>query len=140
MTSQRTNPRVFYYFFRIYRNIELVLEQTLQSEGLTAGQYTILSALKRFEPCTSAELARKQSITAQSMGEYLTALESKGLIERNHIDGNRRDIIVCRSPNGIAVNERCNEKVLAAEAEFLSCLPKDEIDDFVTHLNTLYHR
>lgn len=140
MTGKKSSPRIFYYFLKNFQKIDSIVEAALRDEGLTTGQYTVLSALKRFEPCTSAELARKQDMTAQSMGAYLSALEGKGLLERSHLDGNRRDIIVRRSQKGIAVHDRCDALVLVAENAYLSSIPPEDRDDFVSYLAKLYHQ
>ncbi|MCZ4291591.1 MarR family winged helix-turn-helix transcriptional regulator [Hoeflea alexandrii] len=116
------------------------MEDALKDEDLTTGQYTVLSALKRFEPCTGAELARKQNMTAQSMGEYLSALESKGLIERNYANGNRRNLIVKRTSAGLAVQERCDHAVLRAEHAYLARLSPEDRDRFVANLTALFQR
>lgn len=140
MSSRPSTPRIFYYFLRHYQKIGGIMEAALREEGLTAGQYTILSALKRFEPCTSAELARRQGMTAQSMGAYLAALDSKGLVERSYEDGDRRSIIVRRTEKGVDVQEHCDALVLAAETKYLSAIPAPERDAFVRHLAQLYRQ
>lgn len=140
MTGKTPAPRIFYYFLRHYQTIDAIMEAALKEEGLTTGQYTILSALKRFEPCTSAELARRQGMTAQSMGAYLNTLEAKGLVERSYRNGNRRDIIVRRSAKGIEVQEHCDALIVEAEKTYLSTIPEEARDDFVRHLIMLYHR
>lgn len=139
MTETQATPRVFYYFLRNYNRISSILDNILKPEGLTAGQYTALSFLKRFEPCTSAELARHQNITAQSMGEYLSALENKGFVDREYLNGNRRNIMVRRSPAGIEVQDRCDAIVLAAERAYLSSIPQEEVGRLVRQLAELYH-
>jgi DNA-binding MarR family transcriptional regulator len=139
-TTRAAAPRVFFYFLRHFQKIDGIMESALREEALTSGQYTVLSALKRFEPCTSAELARRQNMTAQSMGEYLSALESKGLVERNHHEGNRRNLFVKRTELGLAVQERCDKAVLEAEEDYLSRLPAEERDQFVTNLTRLYQK
>lgn len=139
-TPPTAGPRLFFYFFRHYQKIDGIMEAALRDENLTTGQYTVLSALKRFEPCTAADLARKQNMTAQSMSEYLLALEGKGLIERKHVNGNRRNMIVRRSEEGLKVQERCDQAILEAERAYLSRLDPQDRDRFMTQLMTLYQK
>lgn len=138
--EKAARPRLFFYFSRHYHQIDSIMETALKDENLTTGQYTVLSALKRFEPCTSADLARKQKITAQSMGEYLSNLESKGLIERNYVNGNRRNLIVHRTEAGLATQERCDKAVLEAERAYLARLPAEEREHFLANLVALYQK
>lgn len=140
MTQRDEAPRLFFYFLRHYHKVAGILETALKSEGVTAGQYTILSALKRYEPCTSAALARNQQITAQSMGEYLSALEAKGLVVRGHESGNRRNIMVRRSDLGIETQARCDQIILDAEKKYLAAIPEAERDNFVGQLSQLYRQ
>jgi DNA-binding MarR family transcriptional regulator len=140
MSKKPSGPRIFYYFLKHYQKIGAIMESTLKEEGLTAGQYTILSALKRFEPCTSAELARGQEMTAQSMGAYLATLEAKGLVERSYEDGDRRSIIVRRTAKGVSVQEHCDALVMDAEAKYLSPISADAQDGFIRHLIKLYRQ
>lgn len=140
MSRRPSAPRIFYYFLKHYQKIGAIMEAVLKDEGLTAGQYTILSALKRFEPCTSAELARGQGMTAQSMGAYLATLEGKGLVERSYEDGDRRSIIVRRTPKGVSVQEHCDALIVAAESRYLSPVPADARDEFIRHLVQLYRQ
>ncbi|MCC5986075.1 MAG: MarR family transcriptional regulator [Pararhodobacter sp.] len=139
-TTRTTAPRVFFYFLRHFQRIDGIMENALRDEGLTTGQYTVLSSLKRFEPCTSAELARRQNMTAQSMGEYLSALEAKGLVERNYQNGNRRNLFVKRTEKGLAIQDRCDKAVLEAEEAYISRLPADERARFVDNLTRLYQK
>ena len=139
MTETQAAPRVFYSFLRNFNKISYIMDNILKPEGLTAGQYTALSFLKRFEPCTSAELARHQNITAQSMGEYLSALENKGFVEREYLDGNRRNIMVRRSPAGVEVQDRCDAIVLQAEQAYLSPISREDVDRLIGQLTKLYH-
>jgi len=138
MIAGSKGPRVFYLFLRHYQKIAGILETELREQGLTPGQYTVMSALQRFEPCTSAEIARKEKMTAQSMGEKLATLESKGLIERNYIGKNRRDLMVRRTDQGIEIQKECDSKVLAAEQRYMSSLPEEERDHFLEQLRYLY--
>lgn len=140
MTKRDAAPRLFYYFLKHYHKVAGILETALKSEGLTAGQYTILSALKRYEPCTSAALARNQQITAQSMGEYLSALEAKGLVLRGHKSGNRRNIMVRRSELGIETQARCDQIIVEAERDYIAAIPESERAHFVEQLSLLYRQ
>lgn len=138
MVGNSKGPRIFYLFLRHYQKIAGILESELKVNGLTPGQYTVLSALQRFEPCTSAEIARKEKMTAQSMGEKLATLENKGLVERNYQGTNRRDLMVNRTEKGIQVQKECDAKVMAAEQAYISRIPEKEREHFLDQLKFLY--
>jgi DNA-binding MarR family transcriptional regulator len=52
-----------------------------------------LTRLEGYGPATSADLARAEQITPQSMGVTLAALESRGLVQRSRDPGDGRRII-----------------------------------------------
>ena len=54
-----------------------------KTSELSLAERTALSRLDRHGPDTTANLARWEEITPQSMGVTVSALESKGLIERS---------------------------------------------------------
>jgi DNA-binding MarR family transcriptional regulator len=58
------------------------LRQVRVEGELTLPETSALSRLDRSGPATSAELARREQISPQSMGATLGALEARGLIER----------------------------------------------------------
>ncbi|MCB1756575.1 MAG: MarR family transcriptional regulator [Gammaproteobacteria bacterium] len=138
MTDRSKRPQVFYLFLRHYQKIAGILETELREKGLTPGQYTVMSALQRFEPCTSAEIARKEKMTPQSMGEKLASLESKGFIERSYLGKNRRDLMVTRTEKGIKVQQECDAKVLLAEQVYMSRVPEEERNEFLDQLKYLH--
>lgn len=123
-------PRTFYQVLRLYYHISERLEMCLQPEGLTAGQYTALSLLRRYEPTSSAELARRLQITAQSMGEFVRALETKGMVERETAPDNRRIVLLRLTGTGRQALQRCDRLVNKAESHFLSCLNANEAEAF----------
>ncbi|MBS4049346.1 MAG: MarR family transcriptional regulator [Alphaproteobacteria bacterium] len=132
-------PRLFYYILRNYTKINDILNVCLDAEDITAGQYTILSVLARIEPATSAELARRQKITSQTMGETLGILESKGLIERELSSENKRNILVRRTKKGAALQARCDAIVRKAEKKYVASMSPDEAEHLTKVLANLYY-
>lgn len=122
------HPRTFYQLMQTEQLVRRLVEEVVAGEGVTAGQYTLLSLLAREEPRTSAELSRRMRITAQSMGEALKALADKGLVEREADPDNRRAIAVRRTTAGRRVHARCEKAVEAAEQAFFDCLSATELE------------
>jgi len=59
------------------------LRQSRLVEDLAPPESSALGALVRHAPLTSAELARQQGISPQSMGATLAGLEQRGLVRRH---------------------------------------------------------
>lgn len=81
--------------------------------GVTALQYTALTALARHPGLSGAQLARRSFVSPQAGSEMVGILERKGLISRCPHEANRRVLRIELTPAG--------EKLLAA------CLPA--VDD-----------
>jgi DNA-binding MarR family transcriptional regulator len=97
---------------------------------MTAGQYTILSLLDNLEPTTSAALARRLSMTAQSMGQFIQTLETKGLVERFVNPNHGRKIDIRLTAKGRKMLARCDKRVDEAERAFFAPLSPAELASF----------
>lgn len=60
------------------------IDAALLHLGLTAAQYSTLSTLESEEKLTNAELARKCSVTPQTMNKIMQNLESDGFVKKTN--------------------------------------------------------
>lgn len=119
--------RAFFYVQQVEQLVRRRIDECLQPDGLTAGQYMVMNLIVHHEPVSSAELARRANMTAQSMGEFIKNLESKQLVTRCTDPDNRRVIQVTLTPAGRQLLVRCEAKVDEAERDFFTCLNGEEI-------------
>lgn len=119
--------RAFFYVQQVEQLARRRIDECLQRESITAGQYMVLSVIVHHEPVSSADLARRANMTAQSMGEFIKALESKGLIVRRNDEQNRRVFLVSSTPAGRKVLAASEARVDQAEREFFACLGAEEL-------------
>ncbi len=82
------------------------LRQTQPVGGLTQGEAFALARLSRQAPATSAELARVENISPQSMGATIGALEARGLVARHRDRTDGRRILVDITDAGRQLAER----------------------------------
>jgi DNA-binding MarR family transcriptional regulator len=85
------------------------LRQTkAEDDELTMPESSVLSRLDRGGPSASADLARAEQISPQSMGATLAGLEARGLVERrpDPDDGRRAVISVTRTGNEMLRSRR----------------------------------
>ncbi|WP_454754482.1 MarR family winged helix-turn-helix transcriptional regulator [Cupriavidus necator] len=128
--------RTFFYIQQLEQLIRRQLDECLQTIGITAGQYMIFNLIAHLEPVSSASLARRTMITAQSMGEYIRVLEAKGLIKRQSSKVNKRTILISSTAAGRKTLVQCESKIDEVEREFFSCLSGEDL----THLRLLVSR
>jgi DNA-binding MarR family transcriptional regulator len=119
--------RAFFYVQQVELLARRRIEQGLQEEAITAGQYLVLNLIVHHEPVSSADLARRANMTAQSMGEFIKVLEAKGLIERRSDPNNRRVIQISSTPAGRTALVQAEAKVDQIEREFFGCLTVEEL-------------
>ena len=128
--------RAFFYVQQVEQLARRRIDSCLQGDIVTAGQYMVLSLVVLHGPVSSADLARRANMTAQSMGEFIKALEAKGYVVRKNDATNRRVIQVSSTDAGRKVLVNSEAKVDQAEREFFSCLSGQEL----AHLRMLLSR
>jgi DNA-binding MarR family transcriptional regulator len=103
------------------------LDEIVRPAGLTALQYTALTVLERHDDMSSAQLARRSFVTAQSMADMINALEGRALIERHRDRADRRRLVVSLTAAGRALLARYRPEVAALERAMLAGLSGPEI-------------
>ena len=99
------------------------VRQTRFEGELTMPERTALSRLDRAGPATSAELARQEQISPQSMGATLSALQRRGLVGRRTDPHDGRRVVLAVTEAGAQVlthkhNARTELLAQALAAEF----------------------
>ncbi len=119
--------RAFFYVQQVEQLVRRRLDECLQPDGVTAGQYMVMNLIIHHEPVSSAELARRANMTAQSMGEFIKNLETKQFVTRTIDPTNRRVIKVSLTTAGRKLMMHCESKVDQAERDFFDCLNGEEV-------------
>ena len=76
-----------------------------EAREFTWTQKSVLKRLEREGPTTSANLARAEGVTPQSMGTAVAVLEEMGLVERKAHPKDGRQMIVKLTVKGAALRE-----------------------------------
>ena len=126
MTKSNSGARSIYLIKRVETIIKNKLEEALRDFGITPAQYTTMSLLKTNIECSSAALARRTVISAQSMSEMIATLERKELIARHEKPSNRRVLQIGLTPSGQEILSHCEKQVdMLEQALFKSFAPDD---------------
>lgn len=123
-------PRTFYRIMRLHQLVTTTLDEALEPLAITSRQYTVLAMIRRTAPVTSADLARRLGISAQSMGESHGVLERKGFISRSPSPANKRQILLVLTPEGKKVLQKADRLTDRAEQAFLKSLSPDDLAQF----------
>ncbi len=86
--------------------------------GLGSAESTALTRLDQYGPSSSAELARRELISPQSMGATTTVLEGRGLISRQPDPNDGRRVVLSLTDSGrqVVSGQRAARTRLLAEA------------------------
>jgi DNA-binding MarR family transcriptional regulator len=97
----------------------------------TLPERSALAQLDRCGPATSAELARHEQISPQSMGATLAALEARGLVERRADPGDARRIVLSLTAAGRRVRRDKRNVRIRHLADALSGFTPAEVNRLV---------
>jgi DNA-binding MarR family transcriptional regulator len=126
MTEIKSVARTMYLVRQVNVQSRLRIEEALHEFELTSSQYTVLSILGHREGLSAAQLARRFSVTPQSMNVIISTLEEKKLILRQEASDNRRILRANLTPMGQRVLAVCEEAVDVVEADLFRGLTKAE--------------
>jgi DNA-binding MarR family transcriptional regulator len=106
------------------------LTDCLHEYKLTPAQYLMLSLSRRGGEMSSASLARRFTISPQSMNEMIAGLERKKLIARTVAGEKRRTLQINLTPEGAKLLKACDRAVERMEKRLFSPLSAAELHSF----------
>ncbi|MEU1125005.1 MarR family transcriptional regulator [Streptomyces sp. NPDC005899] len=95
-------PTIGYLAWQLSRNLAGRLERELRALDLTLAQYNALLHTVRTPGLSSADIARRSGITAQSMGAAVNQLIGRGLLRREPHPTSRRNMCLFATEKGHA--------------------------------------
>ncbi|PQP25104.1 MarR family transcriptional regulator [Rhodococcus opacus] len=119
--------RVTYLVKRLESAVRRDLDAAMQAQGLTTPQYAALSILQRNPGLSSAQLARRSFVTAQSMQVMVAAFVRSGYVERHPDPDKQRVLRNYLTEAGLDVLARCEEAADHIEERMLAGLSRSQI-------------
>lgn len=130
----KPRPQLLYLVKRWYAAVKGHLDEIAGAQNLTTAEYTMLSFLKRLEPCSAAELSREQKITSQAVTQQVAQLKAKGMVTSALSAANRRISLVSLTERGRASLVAVNADARRLETRMMVGLDagqRDEIRAFL---------
>jgi DNA-binding MarR family transcriptional regulator len=118
--------RVGYELKRAQQALRGAMDEALRELGLTPAGYAALAVLEGAPGVSSAELARRSFVTAQTMGGVLGSLERAGSIERRARPEHGRILETVLTAEGGALVADAHRRVRAIEEHMLGHLGAEE--------------
>lgn len=115
---------------RLLLGYRTLMENALESEGVTLAQLRMLRALEEHPEISAAELARTCYITPQSMQAVVTRAEREGWISRSAAPANRRILKATLTEAGRRVLERGSSFATSIERELWADVKRSELQQF----------
>ncbi|MER5183701.1 MarR family transcriptional regulator [Streptomyces sp. NPDC002896] len=137
MAVKDPSERIGYLLWQLSHAYTQRLERALRPLGLTQAQLSTLVRLSLDGPLSSAELARRCGVTAQSMGTALRGLVERGLVERRPHPTHGKIIEVCVTAAGEALALRGETALEPCEQEALEPFLPEEREQVRTHLRRM---
>ena len=129
--------RLLYLLKRSYNAAKDGLDVIVREHGLTASDFTMLSFLKRLEPCSAADLARAQRVTPQAVTQQIAQLRAKDLVSSETSEINRRISLISMTPVGRAALAIVSAQARKLEDQMMADLSSAESDTFTLLLARL---
>ncbi len=121
-------PSLSYIVGRLDRVVRSAIATALRDQGLSVGQYTVLSVLGHRGSLSNAQLARRSYVSPQSMNEVLLNLENQGFVTREDDPNHgriRRTVLTAKGRDALAA---CDALVSNVEVEMTASLtPSDRL-------------
>ena len=95
------------------------IRRELEPIGVSATQYTALSAFHAHQGLSNARFAEQAHITPQAANELVKGLERKGWIEKSPDPKHGRVLNISLTAKGHGLLEECNKLVASVEGELL---------------------
>jgi DNA-binding MarR family transcriptional regulator len=102
------------------------LEAALRDLQMTGIQFTALGNIKDHEGISSAELARRFFVTAQTTNEIINGLEKRGLLVRKEDPANKRILRMKLTPKGRKLYKQCDKIADSIEAAAFDWVTPDD--------------
>ena len=131
-------PSTLYLVKQLELAVRSVLDDLLRPHGLSAPQYTALTALAARDGLTSAQLARRSFVTPQTMHEQVQAMERAGLLRRERDTVDRRVMLVQLTEEGRNLMRACAPEVARLEKLVEQTMDGPELAEFRDRLGTAH--
>ncbi|GAA1353735.1 MarR family winged helix-turn-helix transcriptional regulator [Falsarthrobacter nasiphocae] len=101
-----------------------------RSPDITFAESVLLNAVRRAEGATAAGIASEIGIDKSTVSRQIAAVERRGLLTRQSIEGERRAQLLTLTPEGMRILDTVDEMRLAAIADRLKTWTDEEVATF----------
>jgi DNA-binding MarR family transcriptional regulator len=122
---------------KVRQYVKTSTDRSISGIGLTIAQYSALACLAESSGLSNAELARKSSVTHQTMSLIVQNLEEQGLVQRMASQTHGRIQNIVLTDAGLAVLQVATNKVQEVHREIFGRLNGEEAEQLIMILQKL---
>ncbi|MDQ4489800.1 MarR family transcriptional regulator [Sinomonas sp. ASV486] len=122
-------PTLLYAVKQVELAVRAQMDAVLKPHNVTTIQYTALTVLQHRNDLTSAALARRSFVTAQTMGDIVTALERRGYIVRNPDPAHAKRLTISLTDEGKRLLADVRQEVEAIERQMTLGFDSEEQEE-----------
>lgn len=122
-------PTLLYAVKQVELAVRAHMDTVLKPYSVTTIQYTALTVLQHRNDLTSAALARRSFVTAQTMGDIVTALERRGLIVRSPDPAHAKRLTISLTQEGKDLLDDVRQDIGTIEAQMTRGFTAHEEED-----------
>ena len=126
--------RLGYLLRQAHQALRAQIDQAARAAGITAPQFSIMSALDHEPGLTGAEVARQSLLRPQTANEILANIERAGLVERRENPRDRRSRHVHLTTRGREKLAEVNGRVREIERRALPTATPEQRREFAERL------
>ena len=89
-------------FSNVQKNMMRFVQKSAVENGLSVPQYTILMTIIIHKEMTQKNVGEKTFLPKSTLSQAVDGLVREGLLNRQQVEGNRREILLSLSENGLA--------------------------------------
>jgi len=117
--AQPATNSLFYVIFRLHRAMSRAFETVALRNGLTQPELLSCMVLAEGRGLSNAQLARRTFVTSQASHEVVASLVSRGLVDRENHETNKRIRLVHLTERGWSVIQSCQAELHELEERIL---------------------
>lgn len=89
-------------FWNVQKNIMRFVQKSAVENGLSIPQYSILMAIILHSEMTQKSVGEKTFLPKSTLSQAVDGLVREGLLNRQQVEGNRREVLLSLSEKGVA--------------------------------------
>ncbi|PSL41600.1 DNA-binding MarR family transcriptional regulator [Planomicrobium soli] len=122
-------------FASVQKNLYRFVQKSAADNGLSVPQYTVLITLISESAMTQKTIGEKTFLPKSTLSQAVDGLVKEGLLERQQVEGNRREVLLSVSEKGIGFIKELHLRegsVLRIFEGVLDALDSREVDSLLT--------